>query len=59
MARDYARKLVQMRAYYRTPAGKAAHDRAYEKTLEKRGKARKDTAKPNPAPLVAALKNWR
>ena len=58
MARDYARKLEAMRAYYRTPEGRAAHDRAYEKRLANRGKTRK-AEKPNPAPLTQALANWR
>ena len=54
------KKLAQMRAYSKTPAGKAAHSWSHEKQLDKRRDGRvMGTLKINPQPLLQAVANWR
>jgi hypothetical protein len=57
MARDYAKKLEAMRAYYRTPAGQAASKRSHANEKIKRGLADR-AMKIKPQALSMAIENW-
>ena len=62
MARDYAKKLIQMRAYAKTPAGLASKKASQERWLAKRKADSynpRDTLKTNAQPLLQALALWR
>ena len=57
---NYSEKLAAMRAYSKTPSGKAAKARSHARYTEKRRElARKTAPTIEAAPLAAALKNWR
>ena len=58
MARNYAKKLVQMRVYAKTPAGKIAKAKSRANTKLKRGVSTK-TKKSNHKPLAKAMALWR
>jgi len=58
MARDYAKKLEQMRAYAKTPAGRAAQKRSRDAFVIRRSAAIK-TLKIKPQALLRALALWR
>ena len=57
MARDYELKLVQMRVYAKTPAGKISKAKSRATTKLKRGVSTR-TKKNNYKPLLKALANW-
>ena len=62
MARDYAKKLIKMRAYAKTPAGLASKKASQERWLAKRkadSHNPRDKLKTNPLPLLNAMANWR
>ena len=58
MARDYAKKLEQMRVYSKTPAGRAAQQRSRDNFVIKRSAAIK-ALKINPQPLLNAVALWK
>ena len=59
MARDYARKLEAVRAYAKTPAGKASRARSEEKRIYKQSERKEIIFEVNTVPLLGAINNWR
>ena len=57
MARDYEKKKIQMRKYYRTQAGQEASKRSKETDAIRRGVAIKPL-KVKPRALLDAIANW-
>ena len=57
MARDYEKKKIQMRKYYRTEAGQEASKRSKETDAIRRGVAIK-SLKVKPRALLDAIANW-
>ena len=58
MARDYAKKLLQMRVYAKTPAGRESKAKSRATAALKRGVSTR-TKKIKPKALLKALANWR
>ena len=56
---NYQEHLAAMRAYAATPAGKAAKQRSHANYVKRRREAATSSWKPNAAPLIQAINNWK
>lgn len=57
---NYQDKLAAMRAYSKTPAGKAAKQRSHARYVQnRRDIGRRADMQIDPAPLAQALKEWK
>jgi hypothetical protein len=57
---NYQQKLAAMRAYSKTPAGKAAKKRSHERYVQyRRDMGKRADMNIEAAPLAQAITNWR